>query len=168
MQNHILLNQNGKIERSFRTIKDNFVNCSDWNSFTSLEDLNAKYTVYLEDSYNNCVHSSIETTPKKRYMQDYEIFKFLPKETIDIMFLYTQKRKVSTDATINLNSIKFEKKKKYIKQQIQVKYPPDNLNIAYIYDEFGNLKHEIYPVDKIANSKVKRSELSFSDMIGDE
>ena len=82
MQNHILLNQNGKIERSFRTIKDNFVNCSDWNSFTSLEDLNAKYTVYLEDSYNNCVHSSIETTPKKRYMQDYDIFKFLPKETI--------------------------------------------------------------------------------------
>ena len=33
----------GKIERAFRTIKDNFINCTDWNTFSSLEDLNEKY-----------------------------------------------------------------------------------------------------------------------------
>lgn len=168
MQNRILHNLNGKIERSFRTIKDNFVNCTDWNSFTSLEDLNSKYTNYFEESYNNVIHSSINTTPKKRYMQDYELFKFISKEKIDIMFLHTQKRKVSSDATISLNNITFEVPQQYIRQQIQIKYSPDNLNVAYIYDEFGNLKYEIHSVDKIANSKVKRREISFSNMRGDD
>lgn len=168
MQNHILHNQNGKIERSFRTIKDNFVNCTDWNSFTSLEDLNLKYSDYLESSYNNNIHSSIDKAPKRRYMQDYEMLKFLPSEKIDVMFLHTQKRKVLTDATISINNISFEVPQKYIKQQIQVRYHPDDLSIAYIYDEQGILKHEIHPVDKIGNSKTKRNELSFSNMIGGE
>lgn len=168
MQNRIVQNQSGKIERSFRTIKDNFVNCMDWNSFKSLEDLNRKYTNYLEESYNNNLHSSIDETPKRRFMKDYELFKFLPEEIIDKMFLHTVKRKVLSDATIQLNNLIFEVPQKYIKQNIQVKYPPDNLSVAYIYDEKGVLKHEIYPVDKISNSKVKRQELSFSCMRGDD
>lgn len=167
MLSHIHLNQNGKIERSFRTIKDNFINCTDWNSFSSLDDLNKKYNDYILESYNNVEHSSINMTPHKRFMRDYDLIRFLPSEQIDVMFLHTQKRKVSLDATISINNIKFEVPQRYIKQNINVRYSPDNLSIAYIYDELGNLKHEIHPVDKIANSKVKRSELSFSDMRGD-
>ena len=168
MQSHTHHSLNGKIERSFRTIKDNFVNCTDWNSFTSLEDLNEKYNNYIEEKYNNVVHSSIDTTPKKRYMQDYDNFKFIPHDRIDIMFLHTLKRKVLSDATISLNNAIFEVPQKYIKQQIQVRFDPNNLKVAYIYDELGNLKHEIYPVDKIANSKVKRKELSFTNMGGED
>ena len=69
----------------------------DWNSFKSLEDLNRKYTNYLEESYNNNLHSSIDETPKRRYMKDYELFKFLPEEIIDKMFLHTVKRKVLSE-----------------------------------------------------------------------
>ena len=101
-------------------------------------------------------------------MKDYDLLKFMPEEKIDIMFLHTVKRKVLSDATIQLNNIIFEVPQKYIKQNIQIKYPPDNLTVAYIYDEKGNLKYEIHPVDKISNSKVKREELSFSSMRGDD
>lgn len=107
-------------------------------------------------------------TPHQRFMQDYELIKFLPSEQIDVMFLHTQKRRVSLDATISITNITFEVPQRYIKQNINVRYSPDNLNVAYIYDELGNLKYEIHPVDKIANSKAKRNELSFSDMKGED
>ena len=167
MQNHTLHSLNGKIERAFRTIKDNFVNCTDWSTFSSIEDLNEKYNNYIEEKYNNVIHSSINTTPKKRYMQDYDNLKFIPHDRIDIMFLHTLKRKVLADATISLNNIIFEVPQKYIKQRIQIKFDPNNLKIAYIYDEYGKLKNEIYPIDKIANSRVKRNELSFTNMRGE-
>ena len=100
-------------------------------------------------------------------MQDYDNLKFIPHDRIDIMFLHTLKRKVLADATISLNNIIFEVPQKYIKQRIQIKFDPNNLKIAYIYDEYGKLKNEIYPIDKIANSRVKRNELSFTNMRGE-
>ena len=167
MLNHIHQSQSGKIERSFRTIKDNFQNCTDWNSFKDLNDINEQYTKYINDKYNNVLHSSIDDTPNKRFMKEYDTFKFLPKEQIDIIFLHTVTRKVLNDATIKINTITFEVPQKYIKQNIEVKYPPDNTNVAYIYDANGKLKEEIHPVDKKANSKVKRATLSFENMRGD-
>lgn len=156
----------GKIERSFRTIKDNFINCTDWNSFSSLEDLNERYYNYVNSEYNNHFHSSIEDTPRNRFMKDYSLLKFVPSnEILDEYFLHTFERKVSTDSTIQLFSKNFEVPGRYMKQKITVKVDPHNLDTAYIYEN-GKKIETIHPVKKVENSKVKRNSISYTQMGG--
>lgn len=166
MQKLIRLNQSGKIERSFRTVKDNFINCVDWNSFTSLEDLNERYYNYVNSEYNNHYHSSIEDTPRNRFMKDYNLLRFVPSnEVLDEYFLYSFERKVSTDSTVQLFGKSYEVPSKYMKQRIMIKIDPHHIDKAYIYEDGKNIE-TIYPVKKVDNSKMKRKSISYAEMGG--
>lgn len=156
----------GKIERSFRTIKDNFINCTDWNSFSSLEDLNERYYNYVNTEYNNHYHSSIENTPRNRFMKDYDLIKFIPEVVLEEYFLHTFRRKVSTDSTVQLLSKTFEVPSRYMKQKIDIKLNPRDLERAYIYENRKKVE-TIYPVKKIENSKIKRSSISYAKIGGE-
>ena len=163
---HILPKVSGKIERSFRTIKDNFINCTDWQSFTSLDDLNNKYYNYFNSEYNNHLHSAINYTPRKRFMQDYDKIKFIEtEEKLEESFLHSYERKVSTDSTIQLFNKCYEVPSRYIKQKVTIKINPNNLDIAYIYEN-GKKVDTIYPVKKVDNSKIKRNSISFTEIGG--
>ena len=166
MRKHIHLSQSGKIERRFRTVKDNFINCTNWNTFSSLEDLNEQYYKYVNFEYNNHFHSSIENTPRNRFMKDYNLLKFVPSdEVLNEHFLHSFERNVTTDSTIQIWGKSYEVPSKYMKQKIMVKFEPSNLDIAYIYE--GNNKLEtIYPVKKIENSKIKRKSISYAEIGG--
>lgn len=166
MRKPIRQSRNGKIERSFRTIKDNYLNCTDWNTFSSLEDLNEKYYNYINTEYNNHFHSSIEDTPRNRFMKDYSLLKFVPSnETLDEYFLHTFERKVTTDSTVQLFCKSFEVPSKYMKQRIIIKINPHDLDIAYIYVN-GKKVETIHPVKKVENSNVKRKAISYAKMGG--
>ena len=166
MQEPTHQNQNGKIERSFRTIKDNFINCIDWNSFSSLEDLNERYYNYVNSEYNNHFHSSIQDTPRNRFMKDYNLLKFVPSnEILEEYFLHSFERKVSTDSTVQLFCKSYEVPSKYMKQKITVKIDPHHIDKAYIYENGKNIE-TIYPVKKIENSKIKRKSISYVQIGG--
>lgn len=159
-------NPSGKVERCFRTVKDNFINCTDWNSFSSLEDLNERYYNYVNTEYNNHFHSSIDDTPRNRFMKDYSLLKFVStNELLDEYFLHSIERKVSTDSTVQVCCKSFEVPSKYIKQRITIKYSPHNLEVAYIYENSKKVE-TIYPVRKIENSKIKRKSISYANMGG--
>ena len=158
----------GKIERSFRTIKDNFINCTDWNSFTSLEDLNDRYYNYVNSEYNNTVHSSIGITPKKRFMQDYKLIKLMPSiEELDDAFLHGYTRSVATDSTVQLFGKQYEVPSRYIKQKVLIKVDPHCSDVAYIYDN-GKKIETINPVKKVDNSHIKRKTISYSNQNSDK
>jgi len=156
----------GKIERSFRTVKDNWINGINWNKYNSLEQLNTDFEKYINENYNNNIHSSIETTPRLRFKQDYSKLKFLPKDDINIIFLHSIKKKVYNDATIKLHCKLFEVPQKYIRQDVNIRYSPDDLDVAYIFDYQGKLVETIYPVRKTDNSKVKRNVIDYSGIGG--
>lgn len=152
-----------KIERSFRTVKDNFINCKDWNNINSLEELNTEYNEYIASEYNCKYHSGIENIPRNRYQRDYEKIRFIEsKEEVEKIFLHIEEKPVSADSTIRLGGKDFEVPQKYIKQRILIKYTPEDLSIAYIYDSKTKELEKIYPVDKIANSKMKRKSVSYT------
>lgn len=153
-----------KIERSFRTVKDNFLNCTDWTNYTSLKDLNNSYRDYIVKEYNSKYHSGIEDIPRNRFQRDYDKIKFISShEEVDKMFLHVEEKPVALDATIRLGKKYFEVPQKYIKQRIIVKYTPEDLSYAYIYNDKTKELERIYPVDKIANSKMKRKTISYSN-----
>jgi len=159
MLSPILLNGKGKVERCFRTVKDGFFNTLDWNSFTSIEQVQELYTQYLNSQYINKLHSAVNTTPRERFMQDYDNIIRKTDEQIEECFLHRQTRQVRKDSTISFSNMIYEVPQEYIKKHITVKYSPHDLEKLYIYNDKNERLDTIKPVDKIANSKAKRNEV---------
>jgi putative transposase len=157
----------GKIERVFRTIKDNWLNGIDWNDFDSLDSLNAAFHNFINEKYMNMPHSSLDMSPRERYLKDLPRIKFIPKEILDEHFLHRVTRTVNNDATIKLYSELFEVPQKYIRQKINIRYSPLQLDKAFVFDQNNVLTDTIYPLKKTDNSRVKRNVLDYTIMKGD-
>lgn len=147
----------GKLERWFQTLQKQWLNLLDWNSISSIEELNEMLQGYVENTYHQSIHSSIKMKPIDKYIQHIDRMRFVPsKQELDHIFLYRVERRVKNDATIPiLNSI-FEVPAKYIGERIKVRYDPSSLDKAYIFDDNGSCRNTIYPVNKVLNSKVIR------------
>jgi putative transposase len=156
----------GKIERSYRTIKDNWMNGINWNDYGSLDELNTDFNKYLNEKYTNIIHSSIETTPRARYIKDIDRIKFMPTEELDNHFLHRVARKVNNDATIQLLCNQFEVPAKYMGEKINVRYSPIDLDKAFIFDKDNKIVDIIYPLKRVDNSKVKRNVIDYSKING--
>jgi len=129
--------------------------------------LNKKYYNYVNSEYNNHFHSSIEDSPRKRFMKDYNLLKFVSSdEQLEEYFLHSFERKVATDSTIQLFCKSYEVPSKFMKQRIIVKFNPNNVDVAYIYEN-GKKVETIYPVKRVDNSHIKRKSISFAKM-GDD
>lgn len=155
----------GKIERSFRTLKDGYINCVDWNLFSSLSHLNSEFNIYLNSEYQNKVHSAIKETPRNSYLKDSDLIKYKSEEEIEDCFLHRVTRKVRNDATVSLYSMYYEVPQKYIKQRINIRYSPESLTEAYIFNKKNENIDIIYPLRKIDNSKVKRKSIDYSQIM---
>lgn len=149
----------GKVERLFRTLHDQWMNIIDWNDFNSLTELNDSLYDYVENTYNQTIHSSINAKPIDKFLKHIDKLNMIrSKKKLDYMFLYRLNRTVRNDATIPLNKIFFETPMKYIGDRINVRYDPTNLDKAFIFSDDGNILETIYPVDKVSNSKVIRKQ----------
>lgn len=148
----------GKIERWFHTLQSQFLNLLDWTKITSLEELNQKLHSYIEDQYHQTIHSTIKAKPIDKYVEHLDKIRFVPsKQELDYIFLYRTTRKIKNDATLPILNVHFEVPAKYIGDRIHVRYDPICLDKAYIFDGNGKCLDTIYPVDRVANSKILRN-----------
>lgn len=147
----------GKIERWFKTMQQQWMSVLDWAIFTSLEDLNASLSSYVE-RYNNQYHSSIKKKPLDIFLEHASKLKFISSQKeLDFAFLYRVERSVKNDATISLHNELFQVPMQFIGQRIHVRYDPTDLTKAYIFSSAGKCLESISPVRKIDNSKVCRA-----------
>jgi transposase InsO family protein len=147
----------GKIERSHRTTKDNWMNTVNWNDFSSLEELNLSYHDYLNDEYNNHFHKSIGMTPKESYLKDFGRLKFVEAGILDEQFLHRINRTVTNTATVSLFKVSYETPQKYIGKKIALRYNHEDMGEIYIYDELNEkMLHTVRPVRKTDNADRKR------------
>lgn len=158
----------GKIERSHRTEKDRWMNCTDWNTFHSLEDVNRSYHIFLDTEYNNCCHSAIGMTPRESYLADFDSLRFLEKNAIEEGFLHRITRKVTPTATVSLFKVVYEVPQQYIGKTIHLRYRPEDMSEIYIYDgERAKRLHTIQPVKKHDNAmRKRRTNISYGVMDG--
>lgn len=157
-----------KIERSFRTIKDGWMRCSDWNSFKSLEDVNDSLKSFLYNQYINKVHSSTNQTPNERWHNEFSKVEFLDDEFINHSFLHRVNRKVRKDRTIKIDNNFYEVPFRYVDKTIEIRYDPSDLSEMYVFED--NQKCEkCNIVDKVSNSKVKRkNKIDYEKVVNDE
>ncbi len=148
----------GKIERWFKTLQDQWMNVTDWSEFTSLDELNAAINSYVEDKYNKKMHSAIKEKPIDKFIKHLGRIRFIEsKQELDYIFLYRVIRTVKNDATISLDNILFEVPLKYVGEKVNVRYDPTNPSKAFIFSDEGKPLDTIVQVNKIDNSKVRRS-----------
>ncbi|MGV3465477.1 MAG: DDE-type integrase/transposase/recombinase [Heyndrickxia sp.] len=153
----------GKIERFFHTVQTRFYPLLKANPVDSLEALNERFGLWLEEDYHRRVHASLDgRTPHEVFQHQLETVRFLEDVSIlNTIFLKREQRKVKPDGTISLNKKLYEVPPRFVGQTIDIRL---NESDVFIYEE-GKEVAKILPVIFKDNANVKRERsLSFSKM----
>ena len=149
--------QKAKIERWFRTMKDQWMSSLDIRDFHSLDELRGSLLAYVR-RYNQTVHSSLNgMTPQDRFFSESERIKRLPGELIEGSFLLEIERRVSSDSVIVIEQTEYEVDCRFAKQRIKLRYSPDFKDI-FIVEADGTLT-PIRLLNKTENAFVKREKI---------
>ncbi len=148
-----------KAERFFRTLKDHWMSFINFHDFKSIDDFQKSLDAYV-NKYNNTIHSSLNgLSPMSRFQKDINIINHLSKDDINNHFLLEISRKATFDSIVYINEIQFQLPPKFSNRRVQLLYSCDLLNVFVLDD---NIKIEVFRVDKISNSKIKRLQYKLS------
>lgn len=149
--------QKAKIERWFRTCKDQWMASLDICDFHSLDELRGNLMAYV-NKYNQTVHSSLKgKTPQDRFFSEPERIRRLSDEEIGHDFLLEIERRVSVDSVITIDQVEYEVDCRFAKQRVRLRYSPDMEDI-FIAEQDGTLT-PIRLLNKQENSFVKREKI---------
>lgn len=142
----------GKIERFFRTIRDQFLSRS--LDLSSLDALNRQFTLWVEEQYNAQKHSVLEMTPLERFALDRARVRYLPpNQANDEMFFVEEDRHVRADNTFSFKSIRWEAPRHLPDRTIQIRFqrnrPKERVIVFYKGERMGHAN----PLNPIANDR---------------
>jgi transposase InsO family protein len=142
----------GKIERFFRTVRDQFL-ARDLD-LSSLEALNRQFTQWVEEHYNAQVHSILGMSPLDRYALDRKWVRFLPpNEANDELFFVEEERHVRADNTFAFKSLRFEAPRHLPDRTIHIRFqrsrPVERVVVYYKGERMG----EARLLDAVANDR---------------
>lgn len=163
----------GKIERSFRTFRMQFLGSLDFAEVASLTELNSRFFNYAESTYNLKPHSSLNGfSPMERYLKDKSLFRFVSsKALLEQVFLHELIRKVNNDATIVLFKQVYEVPQNLIGQSVTIRFDPEDLSKVFLKTGEPPTLLPVYPVQAIDNSRMVRKqnqkqEIDFATLYG--
>lgn len=146
--------QKAKVERWFRTMKDQWMAGLDMRDFHTLDKLRGSLYTYVSQ-YNQRIHSSLNgKSPQERYFSEPDCFQRLPEDKIDQLFLLELERRVSIDCVVTIDHIEYEVDYRFAKQRIRLRYSPDMESI-YVVEADGTLT-PIRLLNKVENADIKR------------
>ena len=149
--------QKAKIERWFRTMKDQWMSSLDIRDFHSLDELRGNLLAYVH-KYNQTVHSSLNgMTPQDRFFSEPNHIRRLSDDEIEKYFLLEIDRRVSSDSVITIDQVEYEVDFRFAKQRIKLRYSPDFNDIFIV--EADNTLTPIRLLNKTENAFVKREKI---------
>ena len=127
----------GKIERFFRTVRDQFL--VEIDDGVELAELNRLFSAWLEVVYHRRVHSETEQTPLERF--DAAGAPALPTPALlREAFLWSQERMVTKTATVSLYSNQYEVDPALVGRKVELIFDPFDLTrieVRYQHRPFG-------------------------------
>jgi len=143
-----------KVERTFGSLKSRWLNGLDTSQILSLDEFNNELAEAIR-KHNLTINESMKQTPMDRFLATRGRIS-LPKsqEWLDECFMNRIRRKVRNDSTLSLQNMQFDAPMQFIRQTVEVRFLPDRLSEAYIFDNGSHFP--LKPTDKQANSKAKR------------
>jgi hypothetical protein len=154
----------GKIERFFRTVREQFFAPLDVSPIGSLKDLELRFLSWLQSEYHRSPHSGLSgQTPLEAWVQKAHLIIALdPGIDLEQAFLHEAIRKVHKDSTVTLDGALFEVPSELIGRRISLRYdphrPPQRRRLQILRGR--QCIGEARLVDSYANTKVKRTDLA--------
>ena len=146
-----------KIERWFRTMKDQWMASLDMRDFHSLDGLRGSLSAFVR-TYNLSAHSSLQgKSPQDRFFSEPEKIRRLEMQKIEDSFLLELERRVSADSVIVIDGVEYEVDFRFAKQRITLRYSPDMKDI-FVVEHDGSLT-PIRLLNKQENASVKREKI---------
>lgn len=146
----------GKIERFNRTCEE-FIQELSLEKAGSVDELNKKFRVWLDEGYNNQPHSSLiggeerthhkldEKSPIQAFNSDPRKVRFATPEECQDAFLWEETRKVDKTGCFKLNGTEYEAGTKYIGKNIDIRYDPFNMGHVELWHS-GELVKTVEPL----------------------
>jgi len=146
----------GKIERFFRSVREQFLASLDSKALLSIEQLNERLWHWLDTVYHRREHSALQTTPLLRWQRDIEQVRQLPPATgMRRLFFHRVDRLVRRDSTFLLRNRFFEAPPPLAGKRIEVRFDPLDLAHVEIYCD-GKPEGAARLVDAVVNGRTYR------------
>lgn len=124
----------GKIERFFRTVRDDFLAEPEISETETLPELNRLFTAWLEVDYHTRTHSSTKATPLERWREHIgKTLKTVGEKELSELFLWQISRKVSKLGIVSVGAVEFEVYDHLKGKQVEIRYNPFDLAAVTIY-----------------------------------
>ena len=124
----------------------------------NLQELNAKFSLWLQSVYHTRVHSSTGMSPAERYQRGAHLVKVLdPHLDLDQLFYHQLTRTVRRDGTVRLGNHLYEVDLSLRTLAVQLRFDPfklDHIEVLYRGNPFGLAK----PVNAHLNSQIPGSD----------
>jgi putative transposase len=144
----------GKIERFFRSVREQFLANLDPKRTLTLVELNDRLWAWLEQVYHVSEHSGLGTTPLLRWQRDIERIRQLPPSTdLRRLFFYRLNRLARRDSTFLLRGHFYEAPSHLAGKTIEVRFDPLDLSPVEIYFQ-GQAQGLGRLVDAVVNAKL--------------
>ena len=144
----------GKIERFFRSVREQFLANLDRKQTLTLEDLNQCLWAWIDDAYHRTEHSALGTTPLLRWQRDIEHIRQLPPATdLRHLFFHRLDRLVRRDSTFLLQNRFYEAPPHLAGQTIEVRFDPLDPASVEIYFQ-GQPHGSARLVDPVVNAQL--------------
>jgi transposase InsO family protein len=153
----------GKIERWFRTVREQFLANLDRKKTLTVETLNTRFWSWIDNGYHVAEHGSLGTTPLLRWQRDIEQIRQIPPATdVRRLFFYRVVRTVRRDSTFLLQNRFYEAPAHLAGQRIEVRFDPFDAGVVDIYVD-DHSEGQARLVDPVVNANLPRSKTQPSE-----
>jgi transposase InsO family protein len=117
----------GKCERLIQTIQRDFEASLrlEGNQAASIEELNEKFSVWIQTVYHLRVHSATGESPEQIYQQQLDSLHHLdPRVDIDTLFYTQMERTVRKDGTVRIDNVLYEVELSLRALKVQLRFDP--------------------------------------------
>ena len=159
----------GKIERFFRSVREQFLANLDRKQTLALDDLNQRLWAWIDNAYHLTEHSALGSTPLARWQCDIERIRQLPPATdLRRLFFHRLDRLVRRDSTFLLQNRFYEAPPDLAGETIEARFDPLDPASVEIYFQ-GQPRGVARLVDPVVNAQLpvaKRSKAAEPEPTG--
>src|SRR5271157_5276106 len=151
----------GKIERFFRTVRQQFLSILERDTISGLADLDMRFHTWLESEYHRSPHRGLGgKTPLELWLEKaHLVIPIDPTVNLAQVFLHEEGRRVHKDSTLTLDGVLYEVDSTLIGERIRLRFdpavPPMRRRVEVFLD--GRPRGEAHIVDAYANTRVRRA-----------
>ncbi len=120
----------GKIERVFRTVRDQFLVEVAGSGIDDLARMNQAFAAWAETVYHRAVHSETKTTPLERFSAGTP--RYATPEQLHEAFLWSEARMVTKTATVSLFSNSYEVDPALVGRKVDLVFDPFDLTVIEV------------------------------------